>query len=68
MGKENGKSTKIVYKNVHTGGLYFITYIGTLVYFLNNADGFWEVVLSFLQALVWPALLVYRVFQILHIA
>lgn len=64
-----GDRTKVVYKGAHIGGgFYFITYVGTLVYFLNNAEGVGEILLSFLQALVWPALLIYRIFQLLNIA
>ena len=64
MGKEK---IKVINKGAHFGGLYLLTYIGTLVYFLNIAEGAGEVLLSFLQALVWPALLLYRVFQVLNI-
>mgnify|MGYP000872398340 CR=1 FL=1 len=64
MAKER---TKVIYKGAHMGGFYFLTYVGTLVHFLNNADGAGEVLLSFLQALVWPALLIYRIFQLLNI-
>lgn len=60
--------TKVIYKGAHLGGFYFLTFIGTLVYFLNNANGVGEVLLSFLQALVWPAILIYRIFQVLTIA
>ena len=39
--------------------------IGALVYFWQQADGFWEHVLGILKALVWPAFLVYEAFQAL---
>jgi len=44
------------------GGIYGIGAIGSLVYYLQLADSFGEVLLAFLKALVWPALLVYRLF------
>lgn len=62
-----GKSQNGVNKGMQFGGIYFLAFIGTLVYFLNIAEGVGEVFLSFLQALVWPALLMYRVFQVLNI-
>ncbi len=46
---------------------FFVTYIGALVYFLDKAEGFGEVVLAFLQSAVWPALLINKIFTILHI-
>ncbi len=42
------------------GFIAFICYIGALVYFIDNANGFWEVVAAFFQAIVWPAFLVYN--------
>lgn len=58
-------------KQMHKGnpmGLFFVlTYFGTLIYFIDKADGFWEVVFSFIQAFIWPALLIYKVFTMLNI-
>ncbi len=39
----------------------FLGWIGALIYFINMANGFWEVVLAVLQSFVWPAYLVYYV-------
>ena len=47
------------------GFAMFVAWFGALVYFVNQAQGFWEVVLAFLQSLVWPAILVYHVLQTL---
>lgn len=46
---------------------FLLTYIGALIYFLDKANGFWEGVLAFLQAAVWPALLINKIFTILNI-
>jgi len=61
------KDVKIIKKGTAPGGFYLLTYIGALVYFLNKAEGAGEFLLSFLQAAVWPALLIYRIFQMLAI-
>lgn len=62
------KSKKeMVGKNGPLGFVFFIAWFGALVYFINQADGFWQVVLAFLQACVWPALLLYRVLQVLGV-
>ena len=42
------------------GGFYFLGIIGAAVFYLQNASGFWEGFLGILQALVWPAFLVYE--------
>jgi hypothetical protein len=42
------------------GAVYGLGFIGALVFYFQQADGFWEFVLGFLQACVWPAFLVYE--------
>lgn len=39
--------------------IYFFGGIGALVYYVGLADGFWEIVLALLKAIVWPAFLVH---------
>lgn len=49
-----------------TGGgdaVYGLGLIGALVYYIRQADGFWEVILGILKALVWPAFFVYDVLK-----
>lgn len=50
------------------GFVFFVAWVGALVYFINQASGFWEVILAFLKACVWPAFLVYHVLQALRIS
>lgn len=47
------------------GPFYFMGMVGSLVYFLQNAEGFWMIVLAFLKPLVWPAFIVYDLFKFL---
>jgi hypothetical protein len=57
------------HKHYHRGGggaLYFVGFIGALVYFLRVADGFWDGVLGVLKSFVWPAILVYDLFTFLR--
>ena len=52
--------------NVTDGGVgafMFLAFIGAVVYFVSKATGFWDGVLGFLKALVWPAFLVYEVLK-----
>lgn len=48
-------------------GFYFLGVIGSAFYLVGNADGFGSVVLALLKALVWPAFLINRVFELLRI-
>jgi hypothetical protein len=43
--------------------VYALGLIGALVYFWQQADSFGRYLLAILKALVWPAFLVYEVFQ-----
>lgn len=47
------------------GAIYGLGLIGALVYYIQEADGFWEVVLGILQALVWPVFAVYYLLKFL---
>jgi hypothetical protein len=43
-----------------SGIIYFLGVIGAAVYYIQHATGFWMGVLGILKALVWPAMLVYK--------
>ena len=64
-----GKSLKIKNKTVVKGGgsgIWFLGFIGALVYYLHVHSGtFWLVILAFLKAIFWPAFLVYHLLAFL---
>jgi hypothetical protein len=63
----NGRGQQSRGQQANGGGLvYGLGLIGALVWFWKQADGFGDHVLGVLQALVWPAYLVYDVFQHVH--
>ncbi len=47
------------------GGIYGLAFIGALVYYIQHAESFWMGVLGVLKALVWPAILVYKLLELL---
>jgi hypothetical protein len=54
------------YRNAGGGNaVYGLGLIGALVYYIQQADGFWSGVLGILKALVWPAFLVYDLLKFL---
>jgi hypothetical protein len=59
--KENNKNK---YSNHGTSGaLYFVGFIGSLVYWMQAAVGFGAVVTGFLKSLVWLAYVVYKLLE-----
>lgn len=52
-----------MHHNAGAGGAYGLGFIGALVYFLKTATGFWMGVLGVLKAIVWPAILVYKLLE-----
>jgi len=56
-------------KNYNAGGgaIYGLGLIGALVYFLQQATTFSDGLLGILKALVWPAILIYRVLGLLNL-
>jgi len=47
------------------GAVYGLGLVGALVFFLQNADTFWVGALGVLQAIVWPAIAVYKLLSFL---
>ena len=45
------------------GALYGLGFIGAVIFFIGEAGGFWAGVLGILKAFVWPAILVYKLFE-----
>lgn len=66
MGKEDTRTVKVIHKGP-AGGILLATYIGAATYFVQQVDGFWNVVFALLKAVVWPGFLIHRVFELLRI-
>ncbi len=49
-----------------SSGIFALGFFGALVFYLQQATGFWMGVLGFLKAMIWPAMLVYRLFVFLY--
>ena len=62
---------KVVYIKKYGGSkggmLYFLGVIGALFYFIPKAATFGMGVLAVLKSLVWPAILVFKLFEFLKI-
>lgn len=52
-------------KDGAAGFALFLSFIGAAVYFVNQVDGFWNIIAALLKAAVWPAILVYNVLSAL---
>ena len=48
-----------------SGTIYGMAFIGSAIYFIQHASGFWMGVLGFVKALFWPATLIYKILEIL---
>lgn len=53
--------------NGHWGYILFVAYIGALIYFIERNEGFWGVLLAFVQAAVWPAYVLHEVLVLLGV-
>ena len=49
------------------GGVFLVTYIGAAVYFVQHTHGFWGTIWGLVEALFWPAFVVYHVLVLLGI-
>jgi hypothetical protein len=48
-----------------SGGIYGLAFIGAAIYYLQQAETFWLGVLGVLKAIIWPAMLIYKLFEFL---
>lgn len=67
MAKNEKNFIKVVKEESQLGFVFFLTYIGAAVYFVQNSEGFWGFILALLKAAVWPAFLIHRAFELLGI-
>lgn len=47
------------------GAIYGFAFIGAAVYFIQRSTTFWDGVLGFLKAIVWPAMVIYKLLEFL---
>lgn len=45
--------------------VYFLGWIGALIYYVQHAHGFWPVILAILKSFVWPAFVIYDLLKFL---
>jgi len=48
-----------------SGGIYGLAFIGAVIYYLQHATDFLSGLLGIVKALVWPAMLVYKLLEFL---
>jgi len=47
--------------------IYGLSFLGALVYFIQHATSFWFGVLGFFKAVFWPAMVIYKVLELLKL-
>lgn len=64
MAKNEKNFIKIDNKKDDAAGFaLFVSFVGAAVYFVNQVDGFWNIIVALVKAAVWPAILIYNVLQ-----
>jgi len=48
-----------------SGCIYGMAFIGAAIYYIQHSDSFWIGVLGVLKAIVWPAMLIYKLLEFL---
>lgn len=61
------KKVTVVEKGGPWGLFFVMAYIGAVIYFVQQNDGFWGFILALLQAFVWPVYVVYDILKLLAI-
>lgn len=45
------------------GCVYGLAFVGAVIYYVQHATGFWAGVLGILKAMVWPAMVAYKLLE-----
>jgi hypothetical protein len=59
MSKSDNSLVKITHEHGPSGFIFFVAYIGAVVYFFHQSPDFWGFILALIKAIVWPAFLLY---------
>lgn len=62
-GKDWDTNKKINTNHGTAGALYFVGFVGSLIYWWQAAHSFSMVITGFLKSLVWPAYIVYKLLE-----
>ncbi|MBD3252569.1 hypothetical protein GF386_02470 [Candidatus Pacearchaeota archaeon] len=66
MAKKTAKCKIINNQGCGCGGAFYgLGFIGSAIYYISTATGFWNGVLGVLKAIVWPAFLVFELLKFL---
>jgi len=49
------------------GAVYGLGFLGSAIYYISTATGFWMGVLGILKAIVWPAFLIFELLKFLGV-
>ncbi|CAN5484395.1 hypothetical protein BH10BAC6_BH10BAC6_16970 [soil metagenome] len=59
---------KVIVTNDGMWGLvWFLATVGAAIYFMQQATGFGEGIMAIIKALIWPAMIMYKVLQMLQL-
>ena len=67
------KDVKIINKTINKGaggacgGIYFFGFLGALVYYFQQPQTFTQGLLSFIKAIAWPGMIVFKAFELLKL-
>ena len=63
---QGDKKCKGTVDNGILGGIYGMAFIGGVVFYIQHATSFWAGVLGILKAIVWPAVLMYKILELMQ--
>ena len=63
---QDDKKCRRTVDNSILSGIYGMAFIGGLIYYLQHATSFWNGVWGIIKAIVWPAVLMYKVLELLQ--
>ncbi len=57
---------RVIRQDGFLGGIYGMAFLGAAFYYIGHAVSFWGGVLGFFKAVFWPAVILYKVLEVLQ--
>lgn len=63
MSKNESMKVKVINQHGPWGFFMFLAFLGAFTYFVQGAKHFGEILFAFIEAIIWPGILVYHVLK-----
>lgn len=61
------KTVKVINDHGPLGYIFFVAWVGALIYFVQHSEGFSGFIMAIIKACVWPGILLHKILSLLGV-